>query len=365
MRMTRMTQTRPRRRATSALLLATVLAGLLGTAGCDPLGPSTIRLTAELDDAAGLFVGNDVGVLGVPVGEITAIEPSGAVVEVEMQVDADIDLPAGAGAVVVARSVATDRYLELTPAFADGPRMEDGDRIPLARTRTPVEFDEVLASLEGFSTGLAGKDGDARALRRLLASSADALDGRGADANATVRELADAAGGLSKHREELVGAVDGLDDLTALVAANDDVVDQLLTSVADATDLLADERNAFGRSLTSLSGALDTLAAFVRDNRGALRGSLRGLTRVTRNLLVHQADLAEAIEVGPLTFANIGDAISDDGRLKVRMPLRHLSPAHEVTDVLCDDVLPAGVCDELGTSPEIGDLLLALLGLEP
>ncbi|MDN4163045.1 MCE family protein [Nocardioides abyssi] len=353
------------RRSTSAVLLVAVLGGLLGTAGCDPLGPSTIRLTAELDDAAGLFVGNDVGVLGVPVGEITAIEPRGPVVEVELEVDGDTDLPASAGAVVVARSVATDRYLELTPAFADGPRMEDGDRIPLERTRTPVEFDEVLASLEGFSTGLAGEDGEARALRRLLSSSAEALGGRGADANATIRELSAAAGGLSDHREELVGAVDGLDRLTALVAANDDVVDQLLTSVADATDLLADERHAFGRSLTSLSGALDTLAAFVRDNRGALRGSLRGLTRVTRNLLVHQADLAEAIEVSPLTFANIGDAISDDERLKVRMPLRHLSPAHEVTDVLCDDVLPVGVCDELGTSPDLLDLLRALLGRRP
>ncbi|MBC9731887.1 MCE family protein [Nocardioides marmotae] len=352
----------PRRRAAA---LALLLGALLTTAGCDPLGPSTLRLTAELDDAAGLFVGNDVGVLGVPVGEITAVTPRGDVVEVEMAVDAGTDLPASAGAVVVARSVATDRYLELTPAFADGPRMEDGDRIPLDRTRTPVEFDEVLASLEGFSTGLAGEDGEARALRRLLSASAEALEGRGADANATVRELSAAARGLSGHREELVGTIDGLDDLTALVAANDEVVDQFLTSVADATDLLADERHAFGRSLTSLSGALDSLAVFVRENRPALRGSLRGLTRVTRNLLVHQADLAEAVEVAPLTFENIGNAIDDDDRLDVRMPVRHLAPAPEVIDALCDGVLPAGVCDELGTSPDIGDLLLALLGMRP
>ncbi|WP_121258898.1 MCE family protein [Nocardioides ferulae] len=350
-------------------LLVPVLALLLGTAGCNPLGSDAMQITVELDDSAGLFVGNDVGVLGVPVGEVTAITPRGAHVEVELEVDADADLPADAGAVVVARSVATDRYVELTPAFGDGPRLEDGDRIPLDRTRTPVEFDEVLASLDGFSTGLAGPDGDARSLRRLLSTSADALSGHGADANRTVRQLAAAMGDLSGHGDDLVGTIDGLDQLTALVAANDEVVDQLLTSVADASDLLADERHAFGRSLSSLSRALRTLAAFVGENRGALRGSLRGslrgLTRVTRNLLVHQADLAEAVEVAPLTFENIGNAIGDDDRLDVRLPLRHLSPSHELTDALCDDVLPPGVCDELGTSPDLGDLLGALLGVQP
>lgn len=344
-------------------VLAAVLAPLLLLAGCNPLAADPIRVTAELDDAAGLFVGNDVGILGVPVGSVTAITPRGGVVEVELEIDAGTDLPASAGAVVVARSIATDRYVELTPAFDDGPRLEDGDRIPLERTRTPVEFDEVLASLEQLSDGLSGTDGDADSLRRVLAASARALDGRGADANATLEQLAEAAGGLAEHRGELTGTIEGLDDLTALLAANEQVVDGFLTSVADATDLLADERHRFGRSLTALSGALRSLASFVEDNRGALRGSLRGLTRVTENLLVHQAELAEAVEVAPLTFENIGNAVGEDDRLDVRLPPRHLSPVPELTDLLCDGVAPDGACDELGTAPDVADLLEALLGV--
>lgn len=347
-------------RSLAVLLLALVLM-LTGT-GCVPVVGGPMRVVAELEDSAGLFVGNDVGVLGVPVGEITAITPRGRLVEVEMELDPDVSVPASTGAVVVARSVATDRYVELTDAFDEkGPRLSDGDRIPLARTRTPVEFDEVLASLEELSTGLAGEDGRATGLRGVLNAGARALHGRGADANATLRELSRAAGGLAGHRQELVGTVEGLDDLTRLVAENRQVVDEFITSVTDATDLFADERNSFGRALVGLSRALRTLAAFVRNNRAALRHDLTGLTRVTDNLLRHQAALAESVEVLPLTFRNIGDAVGTDGRLGVKLPMQHLSPAREVTDRVCAG-LPE-VCEQLGTDPDAAELLGGLLGV--
>jgi virulence factor Mce-like protein len=340
-------------------------AAVVGAWSWLPVGEDPTRVVVELEDTAGLFVGNDVGILGVKVGEVRAITPRGAVVEVELELDDDREVPASVGAVVVSRSVATDRYVELVGAFEDGPPLADGDRIPLERTHTPVEFDEVLASLDELTRGLGGTDGEAAGLQALLAAGATALDGRGADANRTVRLLARAAAGLGRHQDDLVGSIEGLDGLTALLAANEEVVDQLATSAADATDLLADESENFGTALTSMSEALSSLAAFVRDNRGALRGSVRGLTRVTENLLVHQSELIEAVEVSPLLFENIGNAIGDDDRLDVKMPLRYLLPGAELVDVLCDDVLPAGTCDALGTSPDLEGLLEALLGEEP
>ena len=45
-------------------MLAIVL--LLTGTGCVPVVGGPVRVVAELEDSAGLFVGNDVGVLGVP-----------------------------------------------------------------------------------------------------------------------------------------------------------------------------------------------------------------------------------------------------------------------------------------------------------
>lgn len=347
--------------AVRRLLTVAVLVLVGSTSACTPLDDD-LQVTAMFDDSAGLFVGNDVGVLGVPIGEITDITPRGRQVAVRMRITGDRSLPAKVGAAVVSRSVATDRYVELTPAFARGPRLRDGAVIPLARTRTPVEYDEVLSSLNTFSKGLAGKDGKARALRRLLAEGAAALDGRGADVNDTVTALSKGTGALAEHRGEIVGTVRDLDDLTALLAANQEVVRQFIESVSDATDMFATERRQFGAALRSLDRALQSLGTFVQRNRAQLGTSLRGLTRVVENLLEHQAELAEAIEVLPLTLQNTGNAVTPGNRLNVKLPPTSLSPIRQLTDALCE-LAPADLCEQLGTNPSIEEILDGLLGV--
>lgn len=345
---------------TSLARVLVVASLLLGLGGCAPLGDDTVRATAVLEDSSGLFVGNDVGILGVPVGEVTDITPDGDVVRVDFEMTG-ASVPADVGAVVVARSVATDRYLELTPAHGPGPRLEDGATIPLERTRTPAEFDEVLASLKDLSEGLRGPRGDAAGLRALLSNGADALEGRGGDLHRTVEQLSGAMGALSEHRGDLTGTIRALDGLTAAVARNEGVIDEFAVSVSDATDLFADESDRFGRALDALARALRTLARFARENRTALRGSMGDLTGTVRQLLRHQRSLEETIEVLPLTLQNTGMAISGDDRLNVRLPLQYLSPAQQLTGPLCE-ALPAHVCDRLGVEPDLGDLLGAVTG---
>lgn len=336
------------------VLLLLALGLLLTCGGCSPVGGGDLRVTAMLDDSAGLFVGNDVGILGVPVGEVTAITPRGEVVEVELRIDASADVPASAGAVVVSRSVATDRYLELTPAFADGPRMEDGASIPIERTRTPVEFDEVLGSLQQFSDGLLGDQGDAAALKKLLRAGATALDGRGADLRRTLTDLSQAAGVLADNGDEISGTIGNLDELTQVLATNRVLVDRFIESIAGATDLFADERVAFGRSLTAMSRALESLAGFVKDNRVRLRQDLPRLTSAIEGVLRRSTELEESLEVLPLMMSNIGQAIGPDNRLDVKIPLTDLSPSEELIDAICPR-LPE-VCELLGTDPDLPGL---------
>ncbi|MDF9715388.1 MCE family protein [Nocardioides sp. ChNu-153] len=354
---------RSRLRARTAALLAGGV--LLSTGGCSVGDDGMIEVTAQFTTTSGLFVGNDVGVLGVPIGTVTEIEPRGEVVDVTLEIEPDADLPASAGALVMSRSVATDRYVEMTPAFADGPRLEDGAVIPVERTRTPIEFDEVLETLRTFSDGLRGPDGNADTLNRLLEIGAGTLNGRGAQLNETIRQFAQAADSLSANSDDIAGTIGDLDDLTTLLAENQGTINEFLLSVTEATELFAAEQDNFEASLVALSDALAALGRFSVENRSAIATTTRGLTGVLENLAAHRAQLEETIEIGPMAFTNVGDAVTDENRLLVKLPPQYFSPVQPVTEALCGALasLPLDVCAQLGTSPDLLALLRQLGGL--
>jgi phospholipid/cholesterol/gamma-HCH transport system substrate-binding protein len=323
--------TRPRRRV---LRLCIVLLTLVGLSGCTPVLGGKLTVTALMADSAGLFVGNDVGVLGVPVGTVTSIEPAGTHVRVTMEIDRDQPVPANAGAVVVARSVATDRYVELTPVYHSGPRMQDGAVIPEPRTRTPVDFDEVLQALNTFTRGIAGSRGTSEAIANLLREGSRAVDGNGAQFNEAITSLAGAVGSISGERGDIAGTVRSLDTLTSTIAANRQLTSDFVTQVSRASGLLADERTNVRSALRALSEAVALVADFARRNRRQVVRSLDQSTALMNSLLTRRADLTEILRVMPVTLQNLR-AIFDDGRLRVRVDPLVLTPLPTLVAPLC------------------------------
>jgi virulence factor Mce-like protein len=239
--------------------------------------------------------------------------------------------------------------------------MADHAVIPESRTRTPVEWDEILASLDKFDRGLLGPDGKGRAVKALLSAGADAFRGNGKQLNRTVTSLAQMMRVLGQHRSDLTGTIESLDGLTTALAGNDRTIRRFVDSVAGATDLMATERRQFGQTMTALSTLLKALAAFARDHQAELRHGVTGLTTVTRTLLKHQAALIETVEVLPTLAQNLGLAVDDNRRLRVKLPVNDLAPGNQGIDSLCDQ-LPARLCDQLGTSPSLQQLLDDLVG---
>ena len=325
-----------RRRPLNRLVrLALTVALAFGLSGCSPLLGHNITVTALMADSAGLFVGNDVGVLGVPVGTVTSIEPEGTRVRVTMSIDRDQPVPADAGAVVVARSVATDRYVELTPVYHAGPRLADGAVIPEPRTRTPVDFDEVLEALNTFTTGIAGAKGTRGAIADILKEGSEAVDGRGELFNRAITSLGGAVDSISAQRENISGTITSLDTLTATIAANQQLVRDFVTQVSRASTLLADERANFRSAMRSLSSAVALVADFAHQNRQQLVRSLDQSTDLMTSLLTRRSDLTEILRVMPVTLQNL-HAIYHKGRLRVRVDPLVLTPLPSLLDPLCD-----------------------------
>jgi virulence factor Mce-like protein len=340
-------------------LLRLVLVGVLVflATGCvpDAVRGDKITVTVYLTDSAGVFVGNDVGVLGVPVGEITDIEPEGDRVKVTLEVDADTAIPADAGAVVVARSVATDRYIELTPVYDGGAKMEDGATIDTDKTASPVDFDEVLATINEFATGIAGSKKTTNAVKRFINNGAAALEGTGGLANRSIRELAQAISSMSGQRKDFAETIVSLDILVATIADNDDTVRTFVDQVTEASSILADERGNFRSALQAIDRAVTVVAQFAVDNRDEVVRTFDNASKVFRTMLGKRTALTEILRVMPVTLQNLM-RLPVNGRVPTRVDPLVIAPLGNELRKLCQ-LLPLGLCDLLSGTDPLGGLL--------
>jgi phospholipid/cholesterol/gamma-HCH transport system substrate-binding protein len=304
----------------------------------------------EFVRAVGLYEGSDVRILGVKVGEVTSVEPSGNRVVVELRYDDEYKVPADAKAVIVAPSVVSDRYVQLTPVYEGGPALADDARIGLERTAVPVELDRIFSSLNDLNVALgpegANRDG---ALSRLLAVGADNLDGQGRKINRTLRDFSLAIGTLSDNKESLFSTVRNLQVFTTALANSDSQVRAFNRDLASVADQLAAEREELALALKHLAVALGEVGAFVKENRKNLTTDIEGLADITATLAKQKDALAEVLDAGPVALSNLQNAYNpSSGTLDTRNNEAQLDdPALYICSLLTGLGEPESVCDDI------------------
>jgi phospholipid/cholesterol/gamma-HCH transport system substrate-binding protein len=315
------------------------------------------RYTAVFTGVVGLYEDNDVRVLGVKVGHVDVVEPQGDLVRVEMLVDRDIRIPSTAKAVIVAPSLVSDRYVQFTPAYTGGPQMAEGTVLPRERTATPLEVDDLYASLNRVSTTLgpngANKNG---ALSDLLNTLAKNSKGNGKALHDTITQLGQLGETLSGSDEDLFATVDNLQKFTSALADSDDAVNEFNEQAADVSRFLADERGDLAAAVQQLGIALGAVQQFINTNRAHLKSNVDKLASVTNVLVDQRAALSEVLDVAPVALSNIINSYNgSSGTLDARADLNELAQPPIVT--ICNMVrqgtpndLPqvlADACDQL------------------
>lgn len=285
------------------------------------------RYSAVFTGTVGLYEGNDVRVLGVRVGHVDKVTPQGDTVRVDLLVEREVTIPADAGAVIVAPSLVSDRYVQLTPAHTGGPELAVGTLIPLERTATPLEVDDLYESLNRVTTTL-GPNGANRsgALADLLDTLARNAAGNGQAINETVDQLSQLTGTLSDHQGDLFGTVDNLARFTATLAASDQQVREFAEQVADVTNFLASERENLAAVVDQLSTALGMVQQFINDNRSRLKSNVDKLATITQVLVDQRAALSEVLDVAPVALSNIINSYNGSaGTLDARADINELA----------------------------------------
>lgn len=263
------------------------------------------KVIGYFTSAVGLYPGDDVRIVGVPVGSIESIEPQPQAVKVTMSVKDGVKVPADARAVIMAPNIVSARFVQLSPPYTEGPVMADGATIGLDRTAVPVEWDEVKSELTKLSESLGPQSGSVQGpLGEFVNQAADSFDGNGDSFRQALRELSQTAGRLGDSRTDLFGTVKNLQILINALSNSNEQIVQFSGHLASVSQVLADSSTNLDDTLGTLNQALSDVRGFLQDNNSTLISQVDKLSQLTKLFSDQSDDLEQLLHVTPNGLAN-------------------------------------------------------------
>lgn len=305
--MRRIVGSRGLRYATVIALVAVLVGGVyvLSSTG------NSRSVVGYFTSAVGLYPGDQVRILGVPVGQVDSIEPRPNDVKITMSVSKDVKIPKDAKAIVLSPNLVSARFIQLTPAYTGGDELAAGGSIGLNRTGVPVEWDEVKESLTQLAAQLGPAAGSMQGpLGAAINQAADTLDGKGESFHDALRELSQAAGRLGDSRSDIFGTVKNLQALVDALSASNEQIVQFAGNVASVSQVLADSSRHLDNTLGTLNNALSDVRGFLHENNSTIVDTVNNLNDFAKTLSDQSDNIEQVLHVagpGIANFYNIYD----------------------------------------------------------
>jgi phospholipid/cholesterol/gamma-HCH transport system substrate-binding protein len=266
------------------------------------------HMVAYFDNSNGIFPGDEVRILGVPVGAIDSIEPQPQRAKISFWVNDKYKVPADARAVIIAPQLVTARAIQLTPVYTRGAVMAEGAVIPQNRTAVPVEWDELRVQLEKLTYMLQPtQPGGVSTLGQLIDTGADNLRGQGPTIRDTVIKMSQAFSVLGDHSKDLFSSVKNLSTLVSALQSSSDLMAELNRNLASVSALLADDPHEVGQAVDDLNTAVGDVKTFVADNRESLGITFDKLTSVSQALVGSIDDVKQFLHLAPGTLQGLSN----------------------------------------------------------
>lgn len=334
--MLKMTRTK---RAMAAASLVTVSA--LTLSGCSLIPATWVAaagqantVTAYFQDVSGIYDGNDVAILGMPVGRVTSVEPEGTRVKVTMTVDNSIDVPADVTAAIVNTSIVTTRHIELSPTYTKGPKLEDGGVIK--NTEAPVEIGTLFDSIDKIVKAMSGD----RPGEGPIADFVDVTSGIASGNGAKLRDALDALSKAGKlgadNGDALAQIIKNLATLTTALTDNYPKMKQFSSSITEVSNMLGDQSVGLVASLHDLNTTLKNTSDFLAGNSGAISASTGRLASLISNLSDYSREVVETVDQAPLLFQNLANSVSvEQGAWRASVPVDKSVLDNQSLSALC------------------------------
>lgn len=291
----------------AAMLALVLVAGVAAVVRAASQSGRTV-VVAYFDNTTGLFVGDDVRILGVPVGRVEAIEPQPQRAKVTFSFSSRYRVPADAKAVILSPQLVTGRAIQLTPAYTKGAELQDGAVISQDRTVVPVEWDDIRTQLERLTKMLQPTEpGGVSTLGAFINTAADNLRGQGSAIRDTIIKLSQALSVLGDHSGDIFSTLKNLSTLVSALHDSTGLLEQLNGNLAAVTSLLADDPAKVGRAAEDLSTVVSDVQTFVVENREPIGATSDKLASITGMLVESLDDIKQTLHVAPTALANFNN----------------------------------------------------------
>lgn len=254
-------------------------------------------VVAYFPAANALYVGDKVQIMGVRVGAIDAIEPTGDKMKVTFHYQNKYKVPADASAAILNPTLVASRSIHLEPPYDGGPVMGDNAVIPIERTQVPVEWDDLRNQVTNIIDKLGptpeqpkGPFGD------VIESFADGLAGKGKQLNTTLDGLSKALTALNEGRGDFFAVARSLALFVNALHRNDQQFVELNQQLAHFTNIFTSSDQAVAHAIQQTDDLLSTGQEFLSKNRDVLTHDINNLGEVTTAIV--QPTPIEGLETG-------------------------------------------------------------------
>ncbi|WP_350280919.1 MCE family protein [Kribbella sp. HUAS MG21] len=293
------------RRRTSIVAGIAALAMLL--TGCDfsvyslPLpggakikGPS-YTVTVEFTDVLDLVPKSTVKVDDVTVGTVEKVWLEGYVAKVRIRLPKSLELPDNAHATIRQTSLLGEKFVSLSrPGRSEQPRgkLEGGEVIPLSRTTSNVEVEEVLSALSLLLNG-----GGVAQLQIITQELNKALTGNEPAIRSVLTQLNTFVGTLDQNKAKIVTAIKAVDALAKKLNAQKATLATAIDSLPKSIATLDKQRAALVKTLQALATLGNTATRVITSAQKDLVANLQSLYPILTKLVEAGENLPKSLEL--------------------------------------------------------------------
>ncbi|TCN38640.1 phospholipid/cholesterol/gamma-HCH transport system substrate-binding protein [Kribbella orskensis] len=257
-------------------------------------GPS-YSITVEFSDVLDLVPKSSVKVDDVTVGTVQKVWLEGYVAKVKLKLPKSVDLPDNSRATIRQTSLLGEKFVSLAPPTGDEkPRgkLENGELIPLSRTTSNVEVEEVLSALSLLLNG-----GGVAQLQIITQELNKALTGNEPAIRSVLTQLNTFVGTLDKNKQQIVTAITAVDALAKKLNAQKATLATAIDSLPKSIATLDKQRAALVKTLQALAKLGNTATRVITASQQDLVANLQSLYPLLTKLAEAGENLPKSLEL--------------------------------------------------------------------